>query len=166
MIAFLIIYVLLVVLIHVTAVCLIDREDILIVPERRWLYYLLQLSWGLPINAIGFVCAAALSLYKRPRMEKWHLVFELPVDFGLNLGLVMIVPKEPARSIVQHEIGHAIQNIYFGPLTIGVVVIPSVVRFWIRKIVRKKGRALPDYDSVWFEGQATTSGQYFCQFTT
>ena len=161
MIAFLIVYVLFAILIHVTAVCLIDGEDILVAPERKWLYYLLQLSWGLPMNVIGFVCAAALSLYKRPRMEKWHLVFELPVDFGLNLGLVVIVPKEPARTVVQHEIGHAIQNIYFGPLTIGVVAIPSVIRFWVRKIMRKKGCALPDYDSIWFEGLATTSGQYF-----
>lgn len=161
MLVFLIIYVLLAALVQITAFCLLDGKDVLIAPKKRWLYYVLQFTWGLPMNVIGFICAAALSLYKHPRMEKWHLVFELPVDFGLNLGLIVIVPKEPARHIINHEIGHAIQNIYFGPFTIAVVAIPSVVRYWMRRWQRSRGLELTPYDAIWFEGQATISGYCF-----
>lgn len=161
MVVFLIIYVTLSLLIQITAFNLYDSKCILTAPKDKKKYYLLQFTWGLPMNVVGFICAAALSLYKRPRMEKWHWVFELPIDFGLNLGLVVIVPKQPARRIINHEIGHAIQNIYFGPFTIAIVAIPSVIRYWVRRWQSKCGQELPDYDSIWFEEQATKTGYCF-----
>ena len=59
--------------------------------------------------------------------------------------------------------GHGIQNLYWGPLMIFVIVIPSVTRFWYREWYwkyryPKTGKALPPYDSIWFEGQATKLG--------
>ena len=127
---------------------------------RRWLYYLLQFTWGLPLNAVGAFAAMVLLCFgKKPKKYGWNYCFELNVNFGLDLGVVFIAPINGSTLLKNHEHGHAIQNIYFGPFTITMVCLPSVLRFWIREIETKVGQPpLTTYDSVWFEGLATTSG--------
>ena len=60
----------------------------------------------------------------------------------------------------KHEFGHAIQHLYLGPLFIFVVAIPSACRYWYQRIMQNKGKSFPSdwYDSVWFEGGATSTG--------
>ena len=84
---------------------------------------------------------------------------------GLTLGCFIIVDDEPTKHILTHEYGHTYQNIIFGPLFPFLVGIPSAIRYWYREyLVRKKGKRykdLPDYESIWFEGQATKLGARF-----
>ena len=131
--------------------------------KQRWLYYLLQFTWGLPMNLIGSIVALVLVCFrKRAKRYGWNYCFELPVNFGLELGIFFIAPINGSKHTKDHEHGHAIQNIYFGPFCVGMVSIPSAVRFWIREIQYKLGRPpKTDYDEVWFEGQATESGEKF-----
>ena len=46
-----------------------------------------------------------------------------------------------------------------------VISIPSAIRYHHRKQIRKKdpekAKELPDYDSIWFEGQATEWGKKY-----
>jgi hypothetical protein len=59
----------------------------------------------------------------------------------------------------QHEVGHSVQNCFFGPLMPFIVSIPSVIRYWYRRIRREIGKPpKTTYDSVWYEGTATTLG--------
>ena len=39
-----------------------------------------------------------------------------------------------------------------------VIVIPSATRYWYRNWALAKGKKLPDYDAIWFEGSATKIG--------
>lgn len=137
--------------------------EVLKAPKRKWVYYLLQFTWGLPMNIIGAIVALVLICFRRrPYKYGWNLCFELPVNFGLELGIFFIAPINGSKHTKDHEHGHAIQNIYFGPFCIGMVSIPSAVRFWIREIqymIKKPPKT--DYDDAWFEGQASRSGDYF-----
>ena len=131
--------------------------------KRRWLYYLLQFTWGLPMNFIGALVALVLVCHRKKAYKYgWNYCFELPVNFGLELGIFFIAPIDGSKHTKDHEHGHAIQNIYFGPFCIGMVSIPSATRFWIREIqymIKKPPKT--KYDDAWFEGQATKSGARF-----
>ena len=137
--------------------------EILRMPRKRWLYYLLSFTWGLPMNIIGAIVAGVLVCFRRrPVKYGWCLCFELPVNFGMELGIFFIAPVNGSEHTKKHELGHSIQNIYLGPLSVGVVSIPSAVRFWVREWKRRKGIELTTgYDDIWFEGQATSCGSLF-----
>ena len=139
------------------------KVEILRLPQKKWQYYLLSFTWGLPLNLIGLLVAGVLYCFKkRPKKWGWNWYFELPVNFGAELGIFSIVPEEPSDRIRNHEFGHSIQNIYYGPLMIGTICIPSFVRFWIREIQYQFGYEPKNgYDDIWFEGQATRSGAEF-----
>jgi hypothetical protein len=131
--------------------------------KHRWLYYLLQFTWGLPMNIAGALVALVLVCHRKKAYRYgWNYCFELPVNFGLELGIFFIAPINGSKHTKDHEHGHAIQNIYFGPFCVGMVSIPSAARFWIREIqymVKKPPKT--KYDDAWFEGQASKSGEYF-----
>ena len=42
-----------------------------------------------------------------------------------------------------------------------VITIPSVIRYWYRNWALAQGKKLPDYDAIWFEGQATKWGKKY-----
>jgi hypothetical protein len=134
-------------------------------PNRKWVYYLLQFTWGLPMNIIGAIVALVLVCFrKRPYWYGWNLCFELPVNFGLDLGIFFIAPINGSTHTKNHEHGHGIQNIYFGPFTIGMVSIPSAARFWVRELMYTFGtKPTKKYDDIWFEGQATKTGDKFIE---
>ena len=131
--------------------------------KRRWLYYLLQFTWGLPMNFIGALVALVLVCHRKKAYNYgWNYCFELPVNFGLELGIFFIAPIDGSKHTKDHEHGHAIQNIYYGPFCIGMVSVPSATRFWIREIQYKiKKPPKTKYDDAWFEGQASKSGARF-----
>ena len=63
---------------------------------------------------------------------------------------------EPQRT-AWHEHGHGIQNCFFGPFMPFAVSIPSMTRYWIRRM-RPNKRFRHEYDDIWFESQATRLG--------
>lgn len=144
---------------------LYNKADVKVLPniKYRWLYYLLQFTWGLPMNIVGAIAALVLvCCKKKAHRYGWNYCFELPVNFGLELGIFFIAPIRGSKHTKDHEHGHAIQNIYFGPFCVGMVSIPSATRFWVREIqymIKKPPKT--DYDDVWFEGQASKSGEHF-----
>lgn len=131
--------------------------------KHRWLYCLLQFTWGLPMNVAGALVALVLVCFRKKAYRYgWNYCFELPVNFGLELGIFFIAPINGSKHTKDHEHGHAIQNIYFGPFCVGMVSIPSATRFWIREIQYKiKKPPKTKYDDAWFEGQASKSGEHF-----
>ena len=141
------------------------KKQSLKAPHRRWVYYLLSFTWGLPMNIIGGIVALVLLCCgRRPQRHGWNFWFPMPINFGLELGIFFLAPTNASEHIKNHELGHSIQNIYFGPLTSGMVSIPSAVRFWWREIKSKMGNKITTkYDDAWFEGQATKSGNEFME---
>lgn len=133
-------------------------------PKHKWVYYLLQFTWGLPMNIAGLIVAASLMICgRRPVRYGWGWCFEHEGDWGLELGIFFIAPPDSIHT-KNHEHGHGIQNIYFGPLTMFVISLPSICRFWWRKLRQKFGKPITTgYDDIWFEGQATKSGFLFME---
>ena len=122
--------------------------------KHKWVYYLLQFTWGLPMNILGVIVAICLLISgKRPIKYGWNYCFGLNVNFGMEMGIFFIAPVHASAYLKNHEHGHAIQNIYFGPFSVGMVSIPSALRFWIRELKTKIGIKLKtNYDDIWFEG--------------
>ncbi|MBP5271016.1 MAG: HAD family phosphatase [Clostridia bacterium] len=130
-------------------------------PRSRAVFYFLSFTWGLPVVLAG--CAAAGLLFlagKRPKRYGWDFCFDKKVDWGLDMGLFFVADAAGSRRLLDHEHGHTIQNIWLGPFMPLTVCLPSVSRFWVRRIAQRAGgRLKTGYDDVWFEGSATLSGR-------
>ena len=127
------------------------------------LYYILNLTWGIPMTIIGLITYVILSSlgYKS---KSWGPCIWFTVGKswgGISLGLVIITDDTPTEHTLDHEFGHGIQNAIFGILFPFIVAIPSAVRYWKREFDALKGKELPPYDSVWFECQATDLGKKY-----
>lgn len=78
---------------------------------------------------------------------------------GLSLGFVMLLSEAANEDTMMHELGHAIQNCKYGFLMPFLVGIPSVIRYWYRKLRTLFGlKNKTPYISIWFEGEATILG--------
>ena len=126
------------------------------------LFYLLNLTWGLPLNIGGFFVALGLLLTGH-KPHRWGpcIYFEVGKNWGgCEWGMVFVTDKTSGERIRNHEMGHALQNCYFGPLMPFLICLPSTLRYWFRRIREELLKIPPkkSYDSIWFEGQATRLG--------
>lgn len=128
------------------------------------LFWVLSLTWGLPMTLIGVICALALLVTgHKPYRFHYLIYFEVGEGWGgFELGAFFVVNKGAGLPIKQHESGHGLQNIMLGIFMPFLVSIPSCMRYWYREILVRSGKKryheLPDYDSIWFEGWATRLG--------
>ena len=123
---------------------------------NKKLFYTLNMTWGIIMNVIGYICAGVLSAAGiKPERHKGLLVYRVGENWGgLNLGLVVLASHRASEKTLNHEVGHAIQNAIYGPFHIFIVAIPSAIRYWYRTFTSPSTA----YDSAWFEGQATEWG--------
>ena len=140
------------------------KNAVFTAPKSKFAFYFLSLTWGAPKTITGALAALALRLTGHRTVKygpAW--CFELPgIDWGLELGLFFIAPEGGDERIKAHELGHGIQNIYFGIFTPLVVSLPSAIRFRYRRIRKRKGRPCKSgYDEIWFERSATESGMEY-----
>ena len=133
-------------------------------PKNKFLFYLVQFTWGLPMNVLGAIaCLIFMLCGIKPRLANNCLYFALKVNFGTSLGIFIIEPDFVDEHLRKHELGHSIQNFWFGVFTPFMVAIPSFIRFWYRDVQKffNKKCSQPPYDNIWFEGQATNSGSAY-----
>ena len=133
--------------------------------RKKWIFYLLSFTWGLPLTAAGCIVALFLTLcgYKS-RKFGYCRYFEVGKNWGgQELGVFFIKGKNCSDRVSCHEHGHALQNCVLGPFMPFAVCIPSALRYWWRIITKRVNpqKQLTDYDSVWFEKQATEGGRAF-----
>ena len=59
---------------------------------------------------------------------------------GTEFGPFFIVSEDCKDSLhmKQHEAGHGLQNLWWGPLMPFVVCLPSAFRFWLRELKTQK----------------------------
>lgn len=129
---------------------------------KKALFYLISFTWGLPMTLAGIFAAAGLRLAgHKTKKWGWCRYFEIGEGWGgCELGLFFVVNRRPSDHIRNHEHGHALQNCLWGPLMPFIICIPSFLRYHYRRLVKKRHpeRKLPNYDAIWFEGQATDWG--------
>lgn len=131
---------------------------------KRFLFYFLNLTWGLPLNIVGGLVAVVLLLAgKKPKRWGDCFYFEVGENWGgLELGIFFLTSKNPSIHTRNHEHGHAIQNCFFGVFMPFIVSIPSAIRYWYRRIRTKKGLVNKTaYSDIWFEKQADILGKKY-----
>ena len=139
--------------------------------RRNFLIYILNLTWGLLLNIIGGLTLLILLPFGKVERYKGYIFLRFKhnsrsniniyQNFGFNLGLFSFVTIYSRESLLDHELGHCIQNAILGPLTIFLVHIPSTIRYHYRNWVEKRGNDLDSqYDDIWFEASATEIGYY------
>lgn len=129
---------------------------------KKFLYWFVSLTWGFLMTLIGLLVALTLLITgHKPHKFGYTFYFKVGKNWGgLNLGAIFLTDSTPSRHTLCHEHGHGLQNCVLGVLFPFLVGIPSAIRYWHREIKRKRDPAcyLPPYDSIWFEGQATSLG--------
>lgn len=134
---------------------------------KKWTFYFLSFTWGIMMSMIG--CLVSLILIVagyEPKRNQYGWYFEIGENRwgGCEFGCMCVVNKNPSQYILDHEFGHAIQNCYFGPFMI-FISLASAIRYQYRNYlirIKKISRsALPAYDSIWFEGNATQIGTFY-----
>lgn len=131
-------------------------------------FYLLSFTWGLIWTLVGLFAFSFVYIFMKDKVLIRNIAGRIAVTFkeanfgGISLGIVYFVSKSDNKHTHLHELGHTLQHIWFGPLFLFLVAIPSGIRYQYRGLVwrlsKEWGRRLKPYDSVWFEGQATKLG--------
>lgn len=138
--------------------------------KHPWIYYLLQWTWGLPMNLVGGSVFLFLKLFKHKTFKHSGPALYTTVGKtnwgGVSLGMFILVSPRPYTSTILHESGHTLQNILWGFLFPFVIGLPSFIRFHYRNWRLNRGHTLKTtYDSIWFEHQASVWGEkYFFRF--
>lgn len=97
------------------------------------LYYIIQWTWGLPMNLLGVIT------FLVARLCQWEyywyrnaICIVVPWNFGgMEMGM-FFVRGQDNESVSAHEYGHSIQNLWWGPLFPVVIAMPSAFRYWTR----------------------------------
>lgn len=139
--------------------------------KNKFLFHLLSFTWGLPMTLLGCIVALIMIVTgHKPQRFCDHIYFQVGETLwgGLELGWIFFLTDcRPSNHTKCHEVGHSIQACVFGPLMPFIISIPSAIRYWYREWLvrsgRKKYSELPDYDSIWFEGQASKLGEKYYQ---
>lgn len=95
----------------------------------KFLYYLLQFTWGLPQNLLGYFLTRK---YKESEEFFGSRIYYHNDNWGgISLGMFIIINagkgKEWIDSVKVHEYGHSIQSIILGPLYLFVIGLPSLI---------------------------------------
>ena len=119
------------------------------------------------MTIVGLIVALILLIagYK-PTKYGGCLHFEVGKGWGgVSLGVIFLTSENPSTHTKNHEVGHSIQNCYWGLLMPFVICIPSVIRYWYREYLHNikqiKYSDMTPYDGIWFEGQASKWGTKF-----
>lgn len=132
----------------------------------KTLFWTLSWTWGIIVTLIGSLIFTVLtSLGYKPFRNIYGYAIEIGEGWGgLEMGPFCLVSKNPSQHTLNHEFGHGVQNCFFGPFML-FISLASAVRYWYReyqiRVLKKSYKDLPDYDSIWFEGDATRLGNYF-----
>lgn len=135
------------------------------------LMWLMRLTWGVLDSLVGLFIFLFFLIRFGKKLHIGYvahcIVVEVPhtpaeTGWGLEGGIFIFSNTNSIWNrgyLLYHEWGHCIpQTLVCGPLHPFIVGLPSVIRFWWREHQYKKGKELPPYDSVWFEGTATQWG--------
>lgn len=142
--------------------------------ENMFIFYLLSFTWGIIYTLLGLFVLFIIRLFFNRKIQEYRVVAgriaiitkrNLPGAF--ELGIAYIADKNTLTSfrLHAHEIGHSIQNAWFGPFFL-IFVIVGAIRFNLWTTLRarhyKKYNKELQYDDLWIEGQATSLGIQYC----
>ena len=129
----------------------------------KFLYWSIQLTWGLPLNIVGGIIAVVfICKGNKPQKFGYAIYFEMGENWGgVNFGGFFFVQKNASVPLKRHEYGHSFQNMMLGVFMPFLVNIPSAIRYHYRNYKKAQGHSLQDYDRFWCEGWATKLGNKY-----
>ncbi len=136
---------------------------------KRWMYTLLQCTWGFPQTVLGLMLLCTTKGCTRG----WYrgvLVTEWNRKTSVSLGMFVFVSKRPERRFKQdnevcatpvlvHEYGHTVQSGVLGPLYLPIVGLPSIVWCGLPVLERRRQRRSISYYSFYTERWANAWGE-------
>lgn len=123
----------------------------------RAAFYLLQFTWGLPVNLAGLLVFLCCPRCRRERFHNSAVTWLPGRRGGLSLGIFVFLGDRENPGLRVHEYGHTIQCLFLGPLYYIAVLIPSAV--WYHGFGRyRRARRIP-YDALYCERWATAWGR-------
>ncbi len=111
---------------------------------KNILFYFLSFTWGILMTLIGGITILILMLIgHKPETFNSRCYIRVGNFWGgCALGCFFLTDSHTNLHIKQHECGHGIQNIVFGPLMPFIVCIPSAIRYWLQEIETWKNRII------------------------
>ena len=133
---------------------------------KRILFYIISFTWGGVMTTIGLVFLLVTLPFGKFGVYHGRIYKRIGKNWGgVELGCFFLCDNSADEYLLAHESGHGLQNCLWGPLMPFVICIPSAIRYWYREFLwrfnKEKFNKLPDYDAVWFEGQATKWGKKY-----
>ena len=133
---------------------------------KRILFYIISFTWGGIMTTIGVVVLLVTLPFGKFEIYHGRIYKRIGKNWGgVELGCFFLCDNSADEYILAHESGHGLQNCLWGPLMPFVICIPSAIRYWYREFIwyfnREKFNKLPEYDAIWFEGQATKWGKKY-----
>lgn len=134
---------------------------------KGFLFYLIQWTWGLPVNLVGGIAFLINTKIKKRRWQRFgyaYIVY-IPWNAGaLSLGLFIFArDNHPKKNWTYntriHEYGHTWQCLLLGPLYYIVIAIPSFIWCNVFGGYRKKHNI--SYYALYCESWANSFGQKF-----
>ena len=147
----------------------ITNKGSLFFARHKVLFYISTYTWGLLFTLIGWVMYGFVAIFLRKKIvEKGKFFTARYMIFGNNWGGLEAGPnfliadkmgEDYTLHTKCHELGHTYQNALWGPFTIFMISIPSVVRYWYQRIRDLKGKPNKPYDAIFFEKSASYIGE-------
>lgn len=141
---------------------------------KRALYVLGQLVWGFPQTLIGFV-VFLLNLKRPHRIFYGAVCTSWKLKSSLSMGLFIFVTDDPfcyygslrphctceecRTMLAVHEYGHTIQSLYWGPLYLLAVALPSLAWAGLPVFRRHRAGHARSYFDAYPEAQANRLGE-------
>ncbi len=140
-------------------------------PKRKknefldFLFYLVQWTWGLPVNLVGGIAFLICTKIKKRRYSRfgYSYIVYLPWNAGgLSMGLFIFMKdghkkKEWTYNTRIHEYGHTWQCLLLGPLYYLVIALPSVI--WCNCFQKYREKNNVSYYKLYCESWANAWGQ-------
>lgn len=130
-------------------------------------FYIRSLTCGLLTNIAGGALALGMmATGHKPKKYSSCIEFDVGEGWGgASVGMFMFVCRDADEHLKAHELGHSIQNCYYGPLMPFIVNLPSSSRFLFRKVASKlkPDMKFTPYESAWFEAEASALGEKYVE---
>lgn len=132
------------------------------------LYWIWSCTWNCFATFLGLFITLYALIFRKGRIHQNG--YGLLTEFGGNWGGLSMGPFQFSgryngtelqyyfEEVSNHEFGHSLQGLIWGPLYLLVIGIPSACRYFYANI---KQKSYDWYHSMWFERQATEWGTNF-----
>ena len=137
---------------------------------KKFLFYLVQFTWGLPQNLVGLIGYLVLYKNRKCRRERFQNAFITLIDSekpfgGISLGVFIFANGKKDDAWLHdtriHEYGHTIQSLVLGPLYFLVIGFPSILWCNLPPVCRYRKEHNVSYYTIYCEGWANLWGSRF-----